>query len=138
MPRRSEFHPAAAHRDLRTRKNRAISKLEATGSAQRLERRLADSEHDQERDRRRRTPNHSLALCRRPLVRLQLHRGRRPLPVEVKAEYEDFREVRFYKRGRHVEQDVAPAKFNSVTALAPRQQIPRQEGPKRNARLALR
>ena len=39
---------------LRTRKNRAISELEATGSAQRLERRLGDSEHDEERDRRRR------------------------------------------------------------------------------------
>src|SRR5262249_2078724 len=29
---------------------------------------------------------------------------KRTLPVEVKAEHDDFREVRFYKRGRHVEQ----------------------------------
>ena len=48
------FTPQRLTETLRTRKNRAISELEATGSAQRLERRLADSEHDQERDRRRR------------------------------------------------------------------------------------
>src|SRR5262249_15394868 len=29
---------------------------------------------------------------------------KRTVPVEVKAEHDDFREVRFYKRGRHVEQ----------------------------------
>jgi hypothetical protein len=29
---------------------------------------------------------------------------RRTVPVEVKAEHDDFREVRFYRRGRHVEQ----------------------------------
>src|SRR5215475_16203454 len=29
---------------------------------------------------------------------------KRTLPIEVKAEHDDFREVRFYKRGRHVEQ----------------------------------
>ena len=29
---------------------------------------------------------------------------KRTVPVEVKAEHEDFREVRFYKRGRHIEQ----------------------------------
>ena len=28
---------------------------------------------------------------------------KRTVPVEVKAEHDDFREVRFYKRGRHVE-----------------------------------
>ena len=32
------------------------------------------------------------------------HRNKRTIPVEVKAEHDDFREVRFYKRGRHVEQ----------------------------------
>jgi hypothetical protein len=29
---------------------------------------------------------------------------KRTVPVEVKAEHDDFREVRFYKRGRHIEQ----------------------------------
>jgi hypothetical protein len=29
---------------------------------------------------------------------------KRTVPIEVKAEHDDFREVRFYKRGRHVEQ----------------------------------
>jgi hypothetical protein len=29
---------------------------------------------------------------------------KRTVPVEVKAEHDDFPEVRFYKRGRHVEQ----------------------------------
>src|SRR5262249_6111322 len=29
---------------------------------------------------------------------------RRTVPVEVKAEHDDFREVRFYRRGRHAEQ----------------------------------
>src|SRR5215831_274033 len=29
---------------------------------------------------------------------------KRTVPVEVKSEHDDFREVRFYKRGRHVEQ----------------------------------
>jgi hypothetical protein len=29
---------------------------------------------------------------------------KRTVPVEVKAEHDDFREVRFYKRGRHVEE----------------------------------
>jgi hypothetical protein len=29
---------------------------------------------------------------------------KRTVPVEVKAEHDDFREVRFYKRGRHLEQ----------------------------------
>jgi hypothetical protein len=29
--------------------------------------------------------------------------SKRTVPVEVKAEHDDFREVRFYKRGRHVE-----------------------------------
>src|SRR5262245_40790210 len=33
----------------------------------------------------------------------EAHR-KRTVPVEVKAEHDDFREVRFYKRGRHVEQ----------------------------------
>src|SRR5499427_5805533 len=33
----------------------------------------------------------------------EAHR-KRTEPVEVKAEHDDFREVRFYKRGRHVEQ----------------------------------
>src|SRR6476619_16204 len=33
----------------------------------------------------------------------EAHR-KRTLPVQVKAEHDDFREVRFYKRGRHVEQ----------------------------------
>ena len=33
----------------------------------------------------------------------EAHR-KRTLPVKVKAEHDDFREVRFYKRGRHVEQ----------------------------------
>jgi len=33
----------------------------------------------------------------------EAHR-KRTAPVEVKAEHEDFREVRFYKRGRHIEQ----------------------------------
>src|SRR5262245_29086320 len=28
---------------------------------------------------------------------------KRTVPVEVKAEHDDFREVRFYKRGRHVD-----------------------------------
>jgi hypothetical protein len=32
----------------------------------------------------------------------EAHR-KRTVPVEVKAEHDDFREVRFYKRGRHVE-----------------------------------
>jgi hypothetical protein len=32
----------------------------------------------------------------------EAHRNR-TVPVEVKAEHDDFREVRFYKRGRHVE-----------------------------------
>ncbi len=32
------------------------------------------------------------------------HRKRAVLRVEVKAEHDDFREVRFYRRGRHVEQ----------------------------------
>ncbi len=32
------------------------------------------------------------------------HRKRTVLRVEVKAEHDDFREVRFYRRGRHVEQ----------------------------------
>src|SRR5215510_6408337 len=30
--------------------------------------------------------------------------SKRTVPIEVKAEHDDFREVRFYKRGRHVEQ----------------------------------
>src|SRR6478736_7660974 len=34
---------------------------------------------------------------------INAHR-KRTVPVEVKAEHDDFREVRFYKRGRHVEQ----------------------------------
>jgi hypothetical protein len=34
---------------------------------------------------------------------VEAHR-KRTVPVEVKAEHDDFREVRFYKRGRHVEQ----------------------------------
>jgi hypothetical protein len=33
----------------------------------------------------------------------EAHR-KRTVPVEVKAEHDDFREVRFYKRGRHAEQ----------------------------------
>src|ERR1700752_1712905 len=33
----------------------------------------------------------------------EAHR-KRTVPVEVKAEHDDFREVRFYKRGRHIEQ----------------------------------
>ena len=33
----------------------------------------------------------------------EAHR-KRTVPVEVRAEHDDFREVRFYKRGRHVEQ----------------------------------
>src|SRR6202047_1455094 len=32
------------------------------------------------------------------------HRKRAVLRVEVKAEHDDFREVRFYRRGRHIEQ----------------------------------
>jgi hypothetical protein len=32
------------------------------------------------------------------------HRNRAVLRVEVKAEHDDFREVRFYRRGRHIEQ----------------------------------
>ena len=33
----------------------------------------------------------------------EAHR-KRTVPVEVRTEHDDFREVRFYKRGRHVEQ----------------------------------
>jgi hypothetical protein len=36
---------------------------------------------------------------------------KRTVPVEVKAEHDDFREVRFYKRGRHVEQFGVPEWF---------------------------
>jgi Protein of unknown function (DUF3754) len=36
---------------------------------------------------------------------------KRTVPVEVKAEHDDFREVRFYKRGRHVEQFEVSAWF---------------------------
>jgi len=32
------------------------------------------------------------------------HRKQRTVPVEVKAKHDDFREVRFYRRGHHVEQ----------------------------------
>jgi hypothetical protein len=32
----------------------------------------------------------------------EAHR-KRTVPIEVKAEHDDFREVRFYKRGRHIE-----------------------------------
>jgi hypothetical protein len=35
----------------------------------------------------------------------------RTVPVEVKAEHDDFREVRFYKRGHHVEQFEIPEWF---------------------------
>jgi hypothetical protein len=34
----------------------------------------------------------------------EAHRKRAVLRVEIKAEHDDFREVRFYRRGRHVEQ----------------------------------
>ena len=35
---------------------------------------------------------------------VEAHRNRAVLRVEVKAPHDDFREVRFYRRGRHVEQ----------------------------------
>ncbi len=35
---------------------------------------------------------------------VEAHRNRAALRVEVKAPHDDFREVRFYRRGRHVEQ----------------------------------
>jgi len=40
----------------------------------------------------------------------EAHR-RRTVPVEVKAEHDDFREVRFYRRGHHVEQVEVPEWF---------------------------
>jgi len=39
-----------------------------------------------------------------PHEEVALAHRKRTVPVEVKAEHDDFREVRFYKRGRHVEQ----------------------------------
>lgn len=39
------------------------------------------------------------------------HRKQRTMPVEVKAKHDDFREVRFYRRGHHVEEFVVSEWF---------------------------
>jgi hypothetical protein len=43
------------------------------------------------------------------------HRRRKVLPVEVNTQLTDFREVRFYRRGRHIEQFAAPDWFGLRT-----------------------
>ncbi len=46
------------------------------------------------------------------------HRRRKVLPVEVNAQLTDFREVRFYRRGQHIEQFAVPYWFGLRTRKA--------------------